>query len=812
MDLIEAIEHAVDGDAVLFVGSGFSRSATNLEGQLLKTGAQLAEFLGKECGLSEPASLEDVAEHYVATHGTTKLVALLVRQFQVAELGPEHPTFGRIPWKRIYTTNYDNVVELAYRDNKRPIVPIALADNIRRVREESAQCVHINGFIDDLTDETLFTTFKLTDTSYSSSTFLASPWAGQFRHDVAAANAVLFVGYSAHDLDIKRILLDTPDYVRKTFFVVGTNPSELTRNKLAKFGRVEQEDTASLSTRLSATLTSYTPREHTTVLGHYVEPVEAPAESREPRDRDVLDLLLWGKVDRKLAWGAVVGSSTAPYVCSRDAVSHCLQMLEDGERDIVVRSGLGNGKSVFLECLAAMAAQFGYTVLYLGSQGPGSVGEIEAVARCETKTLLLVDSYTTKRAEVEALAHHRSDQLRVVFAARTLRHDVSFDWLHDILGVDSIPEIDVDHLSQSDLQWFFDTLDTYGLWGRKADWPPDRKLRFLRDKCEGRVSGILLAILDSPAIAERLARVVESISSTNREYLEAAASILAMSVVEIGTNLELLSNLIGTEVLNQAQFRNNESIRELIDFERGRIVAKSAVVGRHILTSLIDPDVTVSAMAAMATRADKLSGSDLYYGILRDLMRFTSVQSVLPAKHKMNAVLVYYERLKNLSACKTNPHFWLQYAIASLALELFKDARIKLDTAYAHAKRRPGYNTFMLDNTAARLELEELIASPSADPTRAIGSFRKARTVLNAQVSGFGTLHYPFRVAAEYEPFLATHRSILTPEDREEIARAARFILRRIDGLSAYRADHPYVVKCRQAMEKILRENPLADA
>ncbi|MDA1313216.1 MAG: SIR2 family protein, partial [Acidobacteria bacterium] len=226
MDLIQAIEHAIDGNAVLFVGSGFSRSAKNLDNEHLKTGGELACFLGETCGLSASDSLSDVADFYVAKFGSTSLVSLLRRQFQVSELGPEHFVFGRIPWKRIYTTNYDHVVELAYNANKQAIVPISLEDNIRRVGERSTQCVHINGFVDDVTAETLSSTFKLTDTSYSSGTFADSAWAGQFRHDISAANAVLFVGYSAADLDIKRILLASPEGSRKTFLAAcGGSPT-----------------------------------------------------------------------------------------------------------------------------------------------------------------------------------------------------------------------------------------------------------------------------------------------------------------------------------------------------------------------------------------------------------------------------------------------------------------------------------------------------------------------------------------------------------------------------------------------------------
>jgi hypothetical protein len=197
MQLVDLIEHAIDGNGVLFAGSGFSRSAKNIAGDNLKTSGSLAAYLSQECGLAEPASLDDVADLCIAKHGATELVDLLTREFQVTELGPEHAIFGRIPWRRVYTTNYDDAIELAYKHNRRAVVPITLGDDVRRVSEASSQCVHINGFINGLTKETLFSTFKLTDTSYSSSAFSESAWASQFRHDISAAFAIIFVGYSA---------------------------------------------------------------------------------------------------------------------------------------------------------------------------------------------------------------------------------------------------------------------------------------------------------------------------------------------------------------------------------------------------------------------------------------------------------------------------------------------------------------------------------------------------------------------------------------------------------------------------------------
>jgi len=812
MELRTIIEHAVDGEAVLFVGSGFSRSAKNVAGTNLKTASGLAAHLSRLCGLETPGSLSDVADLYLEKYGATRLVELLVAEFQVATLAPEHLPFGRIPWRRIYTTNYDNAIELAHKDAIRTVVAITLADSVKRVSESSAQCVHINGFIDHLTEQELNASFKLTDTSYSSSEFAASAWAGQFRHDISAATAVIFVGYSASDLDVKRILLASPEAMAKAVFAVGKTPDEITRHKLSKFGTVLAEDTFSIATEIESVLASYTPREHKSVRGRYVVAIGAPSEVANPRDRDVQDLFLWGRVDRQLVWTSVSGSGTGQYMVTRDSVATCLQLLEDGEPNIVVRSDLGNGKTLFLESLGAMAAQFGYQVLYFDAQGVGSVAEIEAASRCHERTLLLIDSYTTKRAEIEVLARNRSDQLQVVYSARTLRHDVSYGWLSDQLGVDTIPEIDLDRLTESDRNSLTAMLDSYGLWGTQAEQSDTRKKTFLRDKCESRMSAVLLEVLRSPVIVRRLKEVVGSIEAEARDFLEATASVLALSVIEIGTTLEILSDLIGTETLNKAQFRKHESVQELLDFQTGRITVKSAVIARHLLTTAMDPGITVAALSRMARNADALSASDLYWSILRDLMRFSNIQNVLPTEHKLNAVLVYYEGMKNLQSCRKNPNFWLQYAIATLALERFDDARIKLDTAYAHAKARPGYNTFMIDNTAARLELEQLISDPTADREKAIASFRKARTILNEQVSIAENRHYPYRVAAKYAQFLSTHRKVLELSDIEEIARAARFILRRVDCLAAYRANHRYVQECREAMVRILFENPISDA
>ena len=74
------------------------------------------------------------------------------------------------------------------------------------------RCVHINGYIGNLTESTLNTSFKLSESSYMRPEgFLNSPWYTIFKRDLERASAIIFAGYSLYDIDIKRILVSNSD-------------------------------------------------------------------------------------------------------------------------------------------------------------------------------------------------------------------------------------------------------------------------------------------------------------------------------------------------------------------------------------------------------------------------------------------------------------------------------------------------------------------------------------------------------------------------------------------------------------------------
>src|SRR5436305_42817 len=108
MELKEGVENALNGDSVLFIGAGFSTGAVNIKGERILRASELASLLTARSGLPSELSLEDAAEAFTDRYGDDALISLLKSEFSVHKAQSYHLELAQPPWKRIYTTNYDN--------------------------------------------------------------------------------------------------------------------------------------------------------------------------------------------------------------------------------------------------------------------------------------------------------------------------------------------------------------------------------------------------------------------------------------------------------------------------------------------------------------------------------------------------------------------------------------------------------------------------------------------------------------------------------------------------------------------------------
>lgn len=344
MEFAEAINYILDGDAVLFLGTGFSRGACNYSGNELLTPSQLAVYLYTSIGIPDSEQNSDLGQAsdlYLDEKGAYKLVDLLKDQYLVSKITDSQSFIGSRKWRRIYTTNYDNVVEKAFEQNNRRLPSVVLSQKPSAFLDKDGMCIHLNGSITSLEPEKLGSEFKLTDRSYLVVDFLENEWMNFFRSDLRTAKVVLFVGYSMqYDLELKRIIFNTNGIKEKTFFVVSETESKLNLLYIQKFGTPLTIGLDGFVEEVRTKAKSYRPVTTLTPMLFSFDKIDNPKTPTQIIDSDVFKLFVNGEYTREKIYSSIISPNDYPYYVFRDKVDTICHAINGGERNVLIHSDL----------------------------------------------------------------------------------------------------------------------------------------------------------------------------------------------------------------------------------------------------------------------------------------------------------------------------------------------------------------------------------------------------------------------------------------------------------------------------------------
>jgi hypothetical protein len=213
--------------------------------------------------------------------------------------------------------------------------------------------------------------------------------------------------------------------------------------------------------------------------------------------------------------------------------------------------------------------------------------------------------------------------------------------------------------------------------------------------------------------------------------------------------------------------------------------------------------MVVDTLIKIATNADAIARPDNVFGIIsRNIMISATVQGMLPEAGKRLAVIKFYEAIKGLQSAKSNPFFWLQYAIARLVFSDFEKAGVYFENAYSFAQKRPRFNTCQIDNHFVRYLLTREIEQGKLETC--MNSFRRAHEILMAQMR-VEYRHYPYRHAINYFPFYEKFYKGLAQNDKAFFVGACESVLGKIANLPPERRLHHYVVECKEKLSLIVK-------
>jgi hypothetical protein len=127
------------GRAILFTGAGFSVGATNTLDENIPLARKFASALAKAIGEDAELPLTLASELYNEKQGDDK--ALL--------------TLFAYPWKRIYTTHYNDVAEHVLGPDGTRADSFSRKTLLMALEDKGRQIVHINGYVGEINRESV---------------------------------------------------------------------------------------------------------------------------------------------------------------------------------------------------------------------------------------------------------------------------------------------------------------------------------------------------------------------------------------------------------------------------------------------------------------------------------------------------------------------------------------------------------------------------------------------------------------------------------------------------------------------------------
>lgn len=740
MNITEAIHHALNGRAILFTGAGFSFGASNHQGKKIPSGDALATVLLTEVAYSNrTGSLDKASAAYLRRRSRPELVDLLLDCFTLGDVTESHREIAKVPWKRTYTTNYDLVFEQARKEEGIVCNSIDGIDEPRNHISKKNLIIHINGAINRLSEDRLDSSFKLISESYSADSFEDSGWAFHFRNDVRTAAAIIFVGYSMYDLDIRRILFSENISDRSIFIVAPLNDdNELAAEDLVDLGLVAPIGIDAFSDLIAIEQKVYLPVEDELLLDAWCELVQINGSLEHPGDEEIIEFLTEGMVSDSLAVEAI-GPNKSNYLLDHEVTNKIKKEIEFRGTPVLLKGELGTGKTFVLNEISQHLLVLGWRIFKLDIKSDNELGELEEICAQPGKKLLIVENYQSHLDLLKWFCEAKPLNAAIALTARSTIHDLFSTDLALIFQA-GIMEFDISVLRPREVQNVVQLFDRYGLWGDRLGWPAKKKENFIKHDCSNSLPSVLLDILKSKHIAEKYKILLDGLP--NQADVESVLiCAFSLEVIGLAPRISHIQELLSNKV-NWSKVRSQPELRSIIDIDSNFLAAKSSVLALHLLHSTFSPKRILITLIQMSQSASNLIKEPEYKHILNLLMRYKNVSSILPDENKLSVIINFYENIKNLPSAVKNPQFWLQYAIACLALGKLGRAERYFDDAYDLVY--PGYNTFKLDNSYARLLLEKSALCSSTDDT--IFLVDEAKEIILSQMRVEKTYN-PYRVA-----------------------------------------------------------------
>ncbi|RKN53560.1 hypothetical protein [Bacillus sp. S66] len=713
MQLKEAIEHVLNGNGIVFLGAGFSKGSINIIKKPLGDASELSHYLCDELEIERNKDLGAVSGYFLQSaeneidlnRRKSSLIKNVQDLFITQSVKEYHKTIVNLPWRRIYTTNYDDVVEFSHVGS---INSYTMNSNTKEIiREKSV--VHLNGYARNLIPEHLDNEFKLTNRSYLEDDFLRSTSKLAFDHDVKNSKVIVVIGASLdYDLDIQRILYSDNNIKNKTIFIdrdkIISSPIENARKKL--IGEVYNIGTEQFALEVQNVKKVFKPTEVQPELKSFERLTNKFNYSyKQLVEADIWSLLINGEINDLLVNSNKENNN---YIIQRTMMDTIKKDVKRNDFKIgIIHSNLGNGKTCFVTNLAYQLSDTS-NVFIFKEYGENWELEVEKLYNSGEEAFIIIENYQNHLGLIEKIIKMTDNNCKLLLTSRTFVNNSTYYKLEEMLSDEgTIEEYDINHLNPREIK----ALSEY-LQNRKFDKIfklSSREIeKIIINECDRRISDVLLYIIESKNIRDKIDDIVSPIlkSPVKKDILLALIISNACSLeLEFDDLIKLLELQSSLNLITR-----DAEINEFVDIENGKVKLKSAVLSRYIMVSKEMNKDIIKVMEKMIINADKLLEENKTFVIRKLLISISNIREILVQTPKdsedeiNNYILHFFERFTELKEFKGNLFYWLQYAMACIDANQLDRAETYFKNSYQLASN--SFNTYQIDTQYGRYLLE----------------------------------------------------------------------------------------------------------
>ncbi len=423
------INSLLNGNCILFTGADFSKdnNTKNLLDEKFLRGGELAKDMLRQCGEMESDNLGYASEIFIENKGKYELINYLQNQFKCKEYSSLHKNYANLPWKNIYTTNYDNILEQA-NPSLRPLTIIS--PHIMSTYEKP-YILHINGYIDTLTEDSLDYDFKLTKTSYLVDAFNDDEWKKIFESDIKVCDYIIFIGYSLNDFDIEKILFPDEYLHQKIIFITSEREDRERDHRLKKFGQVFNIGKENFLDKILSIQKNFKPIKEDIRFTSFNVKENFTFTNKGITDEDIFSLLMYGKNNDDLICKSIIDHKKCCVVSK--SVENILQDLIDNNI-VSLSAEMGNGKTIMTEIIKCFAIKNKYKVYSFIEKTATFEKEVDLISKCGDKHIIIIENYQNKIEILQKLKLKLNSNARILLTARTVFDDLFYSKVEEIFG------------------------------------------------------------------------------------------------------------------------------------------------------------------------------------------------------------------------------------------------------------------------------------------------------------------------------------------------------------------------------------------